>query len=215
MKANPLLLIIDLSKDAENAFRIAREIKFKMPHAHLILTSTETDPQTILTAMRSGAEEFLTQPFRWPDVLQSLQSIRSKIQLLSADSTQGRIITIFSNKGGVGSTTIATNLAVTLASRKERRVCVVDLVAQFGSVASFLNLEPIYTIADLVRNSKQVDPLMLDGSLIKHSSGVRVLAEPSQSTEAIRIDPSDIHRADPECFGSILRFRHCGYAQGA
>ena len=194
MKANPLLMIIDLNRDAESAFRISQQIKFENPKAHLILTSTNTDPETILRAMRSGAEEFLTQPFNWPDVLQSLQSIKKKIHLHSPNNNHGRIITIFSNKGGVGSTTIATNLAVALASRKQKLVCIVDLVLQFGSVAGFLNLEPIYTLADLARSSKQIDPMMLDGSLIKHSTGVRVLAEPSRPTEATRIEPSHIEQ---------------------
>ena len=144
--------------------------------------------------MRSGAEEFLTQPFRWPEVLLSLQSIRTKIHQHRPGDNHGRIITIFSNKGGVGATTIATNLAVTLASRKQTSVCVVDLVLRFGCVAGFLNLEPIYPISDLAGNSRQVDLMLLEGSLIKHSSGVRVLAEPSRSTEASGITPSDIAR---------------------
>jgi pilus assembly protein CpaE len=106
---------------------------------------------------------------------------------------RGRIITVFSNKGGVGSTTVAANLGVSMAAHN-MQACIVDLVLQFGSVTSFLNLEPSYTILDLVKNLSRIDPLMLDGSLVKHSSGVRVLAEPFHAEDARRIKPSDIEQ---------------------
>ena len=67
-----------------------------------------------------------------------------------------------------------------------------DLVLQFGSVTSFLNLEASYTILDLVKNLKKIDPMFLDGSLVKHASGIRVLAEPFYAEDARRITPADI-----------------------
>jgi pilus assembly protein CpaE len=68
----------------------------------------------------------------------------------------------------------------------------VDLVLQFGSVTSFLNIEASYTILDLAKNLKRIDPLFLDGSLVKHASGIRVLAEPFYAEDARRITPADI-----------------------
>jgi pilus assembly protein CpaE len=194
-KSGPILVVVDLSRDPEKAFRIAQEIRFNLSNVHLIMTSPENDPETILRAMRSGAEEFFTQPFNWPEVLQSLERIRGKINLQSTRNIErGRIITVFSNKGGVGSTTVATNLAVAMASQRKIPTCIVDLVLQFGSVTSFLNLEPSYTILDLVKNLSRIDPLMLDGSLGKHESGVRVLAEPFHAEDARRIKPSDVEQ---------------------
>jgi pilus assembly protein CpaE len=143
--------------------------------------------------MRSGAEEFLAQPFNWPMIVQSLERIRAKINLHSAKGTdRGRIITVFSNKGGVGTTTVATNLAVALATEHRKSVCLVDLVLQFGSVTSFLNLEPSYTILDLVKNLKHLDPMLLEGSLVRHASGVRVLAEPFHAEDASTIKHTDV-----------------------
>ncbi|MGH7829182.1 MAG: AAA family ATPase, partial [Candidatus Binatia bacterium] len=157
-----------------------------------VMTSPNSHPQTILRAMRSGAEEFLTQPFNWTEVLQSLEAVRGKVQVQASRSVEkGRIITVFSNKGGVGSTTVATNLAVTLASHR-KSVCIMDLVLQFGSVTTFLNLEPTYTIVDLVKNLKRIDPMLLEGSLVKHSSGVRVLAEPFHAEDASSVMAADI-----------------------
>jgi pilus assembly protein CpaE len=159
----------------------------------VVATSGTTDAEIILQAMRSGAEEFLAQPFNWPTVVQSLERIRAKIHLQSAKgSDRGRIITVFSNKGGVGTTTVATNLAVALATEHRKSICLVDLVLQFGSVTSFLNLEPTYTILDLVKNLKHLDPMLLEGSLVRHASGVRVLAEPFHAEDASAIKHTDV-----------------------
>ena len=75
---------------------------------------------------------------------------------------------------------------------ENKSVCLVDLVLQFGSVTSFLNIDASYTILDLVKNLKRIDPLFLDGSLVKHASGIRVLAEPFYAEDARRITPADI-----------------------
>ncbi|MFQ5684283.1 MAG: CpaE family protein [Candidatus Binatia bacterium] len=191
-RSGPVLCIVDLTRDLERGFQVAQEVKLKLPNIHLLMTSPERNPESILRAMRLGAEEFLTQPFNWSEVLQSLERISGKINAQPEKPLeQGRIITVFSNKGGVGSTTVSTNLAVTLATAK-KSVCIVDLVLQFGSVTTFLNLEATYTILDLVKNLKRIDPLLLEGSLTQHSSGVRVLAEPFHAEDANTIRVEDI-----------------------
>jgi pilus assembly protein CpaE len=190
--AGPMLAVVDLNGDAEKAFKVAEEVKFKLVNVHLIITSPDSNPHTILKAMRSGAEEFLPQPFNWPEVMKSFDTIRRKIDVHSTRSIEkGKIIAVSSNKGGVGSTTVATNLSASLVTQN-KSVCLVDLVLQFGSVTSFLNLDASYTILDLAKNIKRIDPLLLDGSLVKHASGVRVLAEPFYAEDARRISPSDI-----------------------
>ncbi len=192
-KTGPVLVVVDISREAEQAFRTAEDLKLTLPHIHLLMTSADNNPQTILRALRSGAEEFFTQPFHWPEVAQCLERMRQKIALHRANGSEpGAMITIFSSKGGVGSTTVATNLAVALTAAQQHEVCLVDLVLQFGTVTSFLNLDASYTILDLVKNLQRIDSLFLDGSLIKHPSGIRVLAEPFHAEEASRITPADI-----------------------
>lgn len=187
-----IVAVIDITRDAERAFSVGEQIKSKLGNVRLVMTSPASTPDTILRSMRSGAEEFIPQPFNWAEVLRCLDSIRKKIETLAPKgSERGHIIAISSNKGGVGSTTAATNLAANLVAKK-KSVCLVDLVLQFGSVTSFLNIDASYTILDLVKNLKRIDPLFLDGSLVKHASGIRVLAEPFYAEDARRITPADI-----------------------
>lgn len=191
-RSGPIIAIVDINHDSERAFVVAEQIKSKLTSVRLVMTSPSSTPDIILRAMRSGAEEFLTQPFNWPEVLKSLDAIRRKIDSHAPKSTErGHIIAVSSNKGGVGSTTAATNLAACLVAER-KSVCLVDLVLQFGSVTSFLNIDASYTILDLVKNLKRIDPLLLDGSLVKHASGIRVLAEPFYAEDARRITPADI-----------------------
>jgi pilus assembly protein CpaE len=191
-RTGAVVAVIDINRDPERAFSVAEQIKLRLANIRLVMTSPTGAPDTILRAMRSGAEEFITQPFNWAEVVKSLDAIRRKIDVHTTKSAErGHVISISSNKGGVGSTTAATNLAACLVGKK-KSVCLVDLVLQFGSVTSFLNIDASYTILDLVKNLKRIDPLFLDGSLVKHASGIRVLAEPFYAEDARRITPADI-----------------------
>lgn len=191
-RVEPVIAVIDISRDPERAFGVAEQIKLTLPNVRLVMSSADGSPEMILRALRSGAEEFLTQPFNWTEVLKAFAAIRKKLELQTTNAgDHGHIIAVSSNKGGVGATTLATNLAACLVAQK-KTVCLVDLVLQFGSVTSFLNIDASYTILDLVKNIKRIDPLFLDGSLVKHASGIRVLAEPFYAEDARRITPSDI-----------------------
>ena len=113
-------------------------------------------------------------------------------QYVATHRQRGHLLTVFSAKGGVGTTPVTANLGVALATMQSHTVCLVDLVLQFGGLTSFLNLDASYTILDFVKNLQRMDPLFIEGSLGKHTSGVRVLAEPTYAEEASKITASDV-----------------------
>lgn len=188
----PAVAVIDIQRDPEKAYRLAEAIRFQLPAVHLVMTSPHNDPIAIMRAMSVGAEEFLIQPLTAEEALRVFDAIRTKIGVETAPPTKrGKVIAMTSNKGGVGTTTAATNIAANLAGRN-KLTCLVDLILRFGSVASFLNLDPSYTILDLVKLIRRVEPAFREDFLVKHASGVRVLAEPFRAEEARRITPADI-----------------------
>jgi pilus assembly protein CpaE len=190
--SNAALVIIDLGRDHDKMFLAAAELKRQVPNARVVMTAADSSSQTILQALRAGAEEFFAQPFHWPEVTQSIDRLHERIQThINANRNQGQHVSVFSTKGGVGTTTVATNLAVALAT-SHRSVCLVDLVLQFGAITSFLNIEASYTILDFIKNSQRIDKMFLEGSLVKHASGVRVLAEPFYAEEAAKVTASDV-----------------------
>jgi len=127
-RSGPLVAVIDINLDPERAFNVAEQVKLRFANVRLVMTSPTGAPDTILRVMRSGAEEFLPQPFNWNEVLKSFDTIRKKVDVHSTKTVErGHIIAISSNKGGVGSTTAAANLAACLVAQN-KSVCLVDLV---------------------------------------------------------------------------------------
>lgn len=191
--ATPAIIVIDLGRDPERTFQAAEDFKRHFPNSHLVMTTADNSSPVILRALRTGAEEFFSQPFNWPEVIQSFDRLREKVTMYVATHKQrGHLLTVFSAKGGVGTTTITTNLGVALTTNQQKNVCLIDLVLQFGGLTSFLNLDATYTILDFVKNLQRIDHLFIEGSLVKHSSGLRVLAEPTQAEEATKITSNDI-----------------------
>lgn len=109
----------------------------------------------------------------------------------SGDTYRGIIMAVVSNKGGAGSTTVATNIAIDLA-RQNRSVCLADLVLRSGSVTSFLNVEPTCCLLDIAKSLRRDHLLAIENAFVQHVSGLRVLAEPSQGALEARIKPADI-----------------------
>jgi pilus assembly protein CpaE len=100
----------------------------------------------------------------------------------------GRVITVFSTKGGAGKSVISTNLAITLAQRTQQPVCLVDGDLQFGDVAVMLKISPHHTIVDAVSSLDRLDAPLLESLLVTHeASGLRVLAAPLEPAFADQV----------------------------
>ncbi|OGR10212.1 MAG: hypothetical protein A3K53_02340, partial [Deltaproteobacteria bacterium RIFOXYB2_FULL_66_7] len=134
----------------------------------------------------------LCKPLREVDLSISIEKARKARLRKEPSERRGKIVTVFSNKGGNGTTTIASNLSEALATDHGKRVVVVDLVMGQGDVTMFFNVTPTYTLLDLARNSGKADPEYIDSLIVRHSSGVCILADPPRIEDAEQISADQV-----------------------
>jgi pilus assembly protein CpaE len=179
------LLIVQLPRqgdgvDIDAAERGIDELSKALPDAAIFATAPPVSAEHVIRVIRAGAVEFLTRPLERADVLAAIDKIVRRRGAASR-GRGGKITAVFSAKGGLGVTTIATNLAVCLATAKANsNVLLVDLDSRQSDVSTFLNLRPTYSVLDAFENIGRMDESFLRGLLSKHASGVWVLPGPSR-----------------------------------
>lgn len=140
----------------------------------MIIVSAESDPQVMRSSMQAGARDFFVEPFEPEEVLRSVEHLNR--ELLENPSQQDARITVVMNaKGGSGASLIASNVAHALCQEYEQRVALVDLDLQFGSLSYYLDLHLKHGIKEALDNVDDLDAIALDGYLVKHASGLRVM----------------------------------------
>jgi pilus assembly protein CpaE len=156
----------------------------------VVIMSVQGEQDYLRRAMLAGASDFLVKPFSGDELANSIRQVYKRrprvregpaeqVPEARAERAPGRIISVFSPKGGVGRTTLTVNLAVALKlDQPERRVAIMDGNLLFGDVGVFLNLPQEKTISDLVARFDQLDAGLLADVMVTHSSGVKVLKAP-------------------------------------
>ncbi|MGA7103733.1 MAG: AAA family ATPase [Candidatus Deferrimicrobiaceae bacterium] len=178
-KHHPEMAIIGLGGNPASAIESISSMARDFPGLYLMGLSDTADATLILQVMRAGANDFLHKPVKEID----LRAAADKVFKLKAAKKEthgggGRIISVFSNKGGNGVTTIAANLSDAVSRYHGKKTVVVDLVLSQGDLSMFFNVSPSYSILDLAKNATKADYDFLHTLLVKHSSGVYILAEP-------------------------------------
>lgn len=185
----------------EDAIGLASLFDLQYPEISVVLV-TQSNEGVALPAMRAGIRDLLQ-----PDAdVATIRSLLERASLAAAGRRRGlgnsvegqpghgRIISVMSPKGGVGKTTVTTNLAVGLGKEAPMKVVVVDLDLQFGDVASGLMLEPEKTLADAVVGAAVQDSVVLKSYLALHPSGIYALCAPTLPTEAEKISGEQVGR---------------------
>ena len=191
------MIIFDIrSHEVEHDLDLCAKLMRAMPQTTWVLTSEKTDSDLILRSLRLGAKDFLVQPWK-PEELRTVvhRALQTKLSQENTVQGRGKLITLFSNKGGVGTTTIACNLAASLAEMHPDRVLLCDLVLQHGDVVVFLDVKQKYTISNMVQEIDRLDRELLFNQLQKHPSGLYVLPSPFLADETAQIRSSAVSDA--------------------
>lgn len=193
VKTRPTLVILDIDTSPDAAFEMVKNVLLHYPGTVIFATSAIASSDNILRAMRNGCSEFLLRPVDQTDLYNALKKVgRFFVKPASYRSANGKVITVFSPKGGVGASTVAVNLAVALHQGMGEQVVLVDLDLEAGDADMFLNLRTKYTISDVTSNIARLDRAFLEGVLARHSSGIYLLAEPANVEEAESITASQV-----------------------
>ena len=219
----PDVVLMDINMPDMDGITATEMIRQRNPVAQIAILSVQGDPNYMRRAMLAGARDFHTKPpmadelisaIRRAGEMARLERSKSAQMAVTATSaaqtsfgvgvTDGRIIMVYSPKGGTGVTTLAVNLAVTL-NNDETHVVLVDGNLQFGDVAVFLNEQGKNTILDLAPRADELEPEVVESVLIKHAtSGLRILAAPSR--------PEHADHVSSEQFGKLLKYLRQIYA---
>jgi pilus assembly protein CpaE len=169
-----------------------------------LVVAKELSMSIMQLALRAGIRDVLEAPVETGELTEAVGRVASTLAAAPAASTPsgfevdgelGRVVTVFSTKGGAGKSVIATNLAVILAMRSDRPVVLIDADLQFGDIAVMLKLAPQHTIVDAVGALDRLDPSLLQNLLVTHQpSGLLVLPAPLEPAFADQIGAAEMVR---------------------
>ncbi|TME88177.1 MAG: response regulator [Chloroflexi bacterium] len=203
----PHVILMDINMPDMDGITATEIISNTVPESPIIMMSVQGEQDYLRRSMLAGAREFLVKPFSADELINSIRHVHELEKVRRAryapvapaapvggpavpvaGRETGKIITFFSPKGGVGRTTIATNLAVALHQLTGKPVVLVDGSLPFGDIAVILNMSPkAKTIADLIGSFETADSDVVESILVQHSTGIKVMLAPPtpESTELI------------------------------
>jgi len=191
----PRVVILELDEDPAESFSFIETIVQAVDGREVFLTSPRTDSNVLLEAMRAGAKEFFPQPLQREDVETALQKCVTRYEHIAQEKPKkvGHIISVIGGKGGVGTTSVAVNLALSLQAASLRRsVVLAEINQQGGDLAIFLDLQTNNSLRGLGSDLSRLDTALLGRVLSKHSSGVHVLPSGYDDLSSGRLSPDFI-----------------------
>ncbi len=191
------LLIFELGDEFEREFNFIQDFIGLGEVGEVFLASDNSDPAVLRRAIRVGAREFFNKPIEDEEIKLALEGFKGRKEKEAIGETvkDGKIINIIGSKGGVGTTTIAVNLAVSLAEMKSvQSVALIDMNLLFGDIPLFLEIEPKYNWSEITKNISRLDDTFLKNILSVDASGVCVLPSPSYLSKQNVATPAIMER---------------------
>ncbi|MGD8555223.1 MAG: response regulator, partial [Anaerolineales bacterium] len=211
---NPDVVLMDINMPDMDGITATEAILADIPFAQIVILSVQSDADYMRRAMLAGARDFIPKPPSGDELVATIRLVskraREQREKMAKPSEQargrgprgaaevalrplGHLLAVYSAKGGVGCTTLATNFAIGLAS-EETPTVLVDTSMQFGDVSVFLNLQPKTSIVDLAARAEEIDPEVIEDVLLVHESGLRVLPAPPRPEMADEIRAEQVRR---------------------
>ncbi|HEX8723221.1 MAG TPA: AAA family ATPase [Pyrinomonadaceae bacterium] len=182
-------VVVALGSEPEASLRFVERVARECPRTAVICAARDSSPDTILRSIRAGAREFLRLPVRAEEFSTVYRRVAEFCAVQpEAPKQRGRVLSVFSSKGGTGTTFVATNVAAAL----RRPTVLLDLNLQAGDLGLFLGVEPKFSVADLVENVSRVDDALLRSYLAPHSETLSLLAAPREADAADDIEAEHV-----------------------
>ena len=191
------LLIFELGDEVEEEFLYVQDLVNSGEVGEVFFASGHSDQAVLRRAIRIGAREFFNVPIEDEEIKLALEGFKGRKEKAESGETfkDGKIINIIGSKGGVGTTTVAVNLAVSLAEKKSvQSVALIDMNLLFGDIPLFLEIEPKYNWSEITKNISRLDDTFLKNILSVDVSGVCVLPSPSYLSKQHMATPAIMER---------------------
>ncbi len=180
-RLRPQAALVMLNGDLPKSLQMVERLRQEVPETAVICSHEESSSDVILQSFRSGATEFLRQPLTETEINEVFTKLEQARQRSAEETQQGRVIAVYSSKGGCGTTFVTANLAVALARLARNRATIVDLNLQAGDQPTYLGIENTpYTIYDVVRNFDRLDEDLLNSYLTPRGKLISLLAAPTE-----------------------------------
>jgi pilus assembly protein CpaE len=201
-ETEPDIIVIALEEPVVRALQTVEAVADLLPQSPVVAYSSIKDPASIRKAMLAGVADYLVTPVREEDLVNSIHGVlaqeeRKRARIageMDEPVACGTVLTVFGAKGGIGKTTISTNLATAIVQKTGQSVALVDLDTRFGDVAILMDIPVERSIADLALPEEEINREMLQDCLYTHNTGVTILPAPVRPTDWRNVHAGHIER---------------------
>ncbi|NIS79414.1 MAG: response regulator [Anaerolineales bacterium] len=210
-ESEPDVVLMDINMPDMDGISATEALLKDVPYAQIVILSVQSEADYMRRAMLAGARDFIAKPPSGDELIATIRSLSSRAREqkkslerplpqvakpqpgLGYALPEGKLISLYSAKGGVGCTVLATNLAVGLHT-DETPAVLVDASLQFGDIAVSLNLQAKFSIADVSSRTEEIDPEFIEDVLLNHESGLKILAAPPRPEMADEVHADQVRK---------------------